>query len=450
VEETLDRSTRLAVAIIATLAVGWPADLEAQTMEEVLGALFTFSSGQEPLFLAGSADASSTQVHGDHFIPAEAAANGALLGIFTSTIASNISNFPLSSTVSSQTFRFVGGVPTPTSSSFGPIFAERAQTMGSGRFDVGMNYTAINFGRLRGIPLDDVGLSFLHDNVDFEGCDEIQGGDCTQFGLPLAEHATIDLGLNLGIEAKIYAFNAVVGVLDWMDVAVSMPVVDLSIDGVSSAQISPASVTGVQHFFSGTPENPVLTASSASRGSTVGLGDVAVRTKLRLVDGDQMDFGVLGEVRLPTGREEDFLGAGATSVRGMFIASGTFGGFSPHMNFGYLVRSEEVGPDVFQFAVGFDQRLSENVTFVVDALGDIQMEDSLEFPQSATLTYPVTRTLDLTNVPNIRDDLISGAVGFKFRTSSGIIFWANALVALNDGGLRDPVVPSFGLQFSPR
>ncbi len=120
------------------------------------------------------------------------------------------------------------------------------------------------------------------------------------------------------------------------------------------------------------------------------------------------------------------------------------------MNFGYLVRSEEVGPDVFQFAVGFDQRLSDNVTFVVDALGDIQMEDSLEFPQSATLTYPVSRTLDLTNVPNIRDDLISGAVGFKFRTSSGIIFWANALVALNDGGLRDPVVPSFGLQFSPR
>lgn len=101
------------MALVVVVGLAAPGHGEAQSMEEVLNQLFVFSSGADPLFLAGTAGDPSTEVHGNHFIPAEAESNGALLGVFTTAIASNISNFPLSSTVSSETFRFVGGGTDP-------------------------------------------------------------------------------------------------------------------------------------------------------------------------------------------------------------------------------------------------------------------------------------------------------------------------------------------------
>lgn len=95
-------------------------------MQEALNELFVFAGGGSPLFLVGSAGTGATQVHGAHFIPSEAETNATLLDFFNNAIAANIASFPLSSTVSSQTFVFVGGVPQATSNSFGPIFAERA------------------------------------------------------------------------------------------------------------------------------------------------------------------------------------------------------------------------------------------------------------------------------------------------------------------------------------
>ncbi len=57
------------------------------------------------------------------------------------------------------------------------------------------------------------------------------------------------------------------------------------------------------------------------------------------------------------------------------------------------------------------------------------------------------RIIERTNIPNTRDDVIDGAIGVKFRTGSGIVLVANALVALNNGGLRSRVVPTFGLEY---
>lgn len=427
-----------------------PSAASAQTMQELLDGLFIFSGGGEPLFLAGSAGQSTTEVHGDHFIPAEAETNGALLDIFTGAIASNISNFPLSSTVSSQTFTFVGGVPTPTSTSFGPIFAERAQTIGRGRFDVGFSYTSLGFETLRGAPMDDLELTFLHDNVDFPNCDVIFDGDCTVFGIPSWENDLIQLDLDLDIHAEIYAFTAVFGVADWLDLGVAVPVVQIGIDGSSVATLLPSVIEDVPHFFGGTTDAPDLVANSFVDGSTTGLGDVAARAKIKFLDSDNLALALLGEARLPTGREEDFLGTGSVGGRGLLIASASYDGFSPHLNFGYNVREETVGPDTFIFAAGFDQRLSEWATFVADVLGDVQMGDAAEFPEPATLEWPGPRTIELTNIPNRRDDVVSGALGFKFRTQSGIVLWTNALVALNDGGMRDRLATTFGFQYATR
>lgn len=432
------------------LLLALPTTSHAQTMEDVLNQLFVFSSGGDPLFLAGSSGDPAASGHGNHFIPAAVESNGTLLGVFTSAIANNIGNFPLSSTVASQTFSFVGGVPVPTSNSFGPIFSERAQTLGTGRFDVGFSYSSINFSRIRGIPMSDIELAFIHENVDSPACDTALGGDCTDLGLPLWEHDVIDLDVNLGISAAIYAFNATFGVRDWLDIGIAVPVVSLEVDGLSVATVQVSDVNAPAHFFGGTQAEPELTASTTSTGRTTGVGDIATRMKVRMLDGDQSDLALLGEVRVPTGRVEDFLGSGETSVRGMLIASSTLGDFSPHLNFGYINRKGDRRSSAIQFAGGFDQRLSDWATFVIDLLGEFKTEDSLAFPEGVVFDPPLARTVPVANIPNIRDDVLDASIGFKVRSEGGVVLFGNALIALNNGGMRAGVVSTLGFQYSTR
>src|SRR5690606_17183159 len=97
------RVTRVAVCVLVMLC--WSsASADAQTIRDALNRLFVFSSGSDSLFLGGSAGIPRSQVQGVHFIPSEAAAHGAVLEFCTAAIASNLSHFPLGSSVSCQTF----------------------------------------------------------------------------------------------------------------------------------------------------------------------------------------------------------------------------------------------------------------------------------------------------------------------------------------------------------
>jgi len=76
-----------------------------------------------------------------------------------------VSNTPVGSTSSGVTYQFVGGLPVKTATSGGPIFGERAQTLGKGRFFVGANVSAMHFERLRGVRMDDVEFNFTHQDT---------------------------------------------------------------------------------------------------------------------------------------------------------------------------------------------------------------------------------------------------------------------------------------------
>jgi hypothetical protein len=412
--------------------------------------LFVFGNNNTALFLSGSFGIPGTEVHGDHYIPAETESNALLLSFFERSIAANIASFPLSSTVASETYQFVDGVPVPTSSSFGPIFAERAQTVGRGRFNAGANVTHVAFSQLRGVPTSDLQLTFVHQNVDFPNCSVVFGGNCAEYGIPLFEHDVIDLNLDMNIRANIFALYGTFGVTDWLDLSVAVPVVSLSLDGRSSARIVPATGIPVQHFFAGTPENPVLQANSDSRGTASGIGDVAVRVKAQFLRGSGLDMAVLGEARAPTGRTEDFMGTGEWGWRGLFIASGEFGGFSPHTNFGYVRRGGVGATDLFEGVLGFDQQMAPWATLAVDVLGLFAIgSGGIEFAaEPVIMTHPYRQEVRVTNIPNMRDNQVNGSLGFKFRTPGGVMLITNALVPLNRGGLRPDWVGTFGLEYA--
>ena len=420
-----------------------------QTMQDALNRLFVFGEGSEALFLVGSAQVPATEVHGDHFIPASTDANGAMLEFFGRTIAKNVSSFPIPTTVGSETYVFVDGVPTRTSNSFGPIVAERAQTLGRGRLSAGLTYSRLSFTELRGVDMRDLRFNFVHENVDFPNCDAIFGGDCTEWGTPQFENDIIELALDLDVQADVWTMFASYGLTDWLDISVAVPVVTLEMFGESRASVAVSTGDDPTHFFGGSPESPVLSASTSVRETATGIGDVAARMKARLGGGDTWQFGVLSEVRLPTGRSEDFLGSGEWNGRAQLVFSGTLGDFAPHGSFGYEYRGSEFDENEFRSNLGFDQRVADWATLAIDVLGTFKTGDrALTLPRPVEIETPFRRVVQLTNIPERRDDLIDGAIGFKIRARPGLFILTNALVPLNDGGLRAGVVPTVGIEFT--
>ena len=446
-------TTRLVLrsAILASLLVSTgAAPIEAQTLRQRISDLFIFGEGQEPLFLAGSGDPNNPaalQAHGMHFIPSSSAENSALISTIGDALGSSIGSIPIGSTSGSESFRFVGGVPVRSSTSAGPIFAERAQTLGKGRALVGISRTAFRFATLRGVDLHDIQLTFTHQNVDFPGCAATFNGDCTKYGIPAFENDAMDFRLSMDLDVRVTSAYVTYGVNDRVDVGLVLPIVQADFRGESFAQLQPFGGTSSAHYFSGSPTNPVLSATRQSLGSSAGLGDVALRAKVKLRETSEANVAVLLDARFPTGSEDDLLGGGKFAGRALAIIDSRFGEFSPHANVGYLHHAGERQNDAVLGTVGFDQRIRENVTLAADLVSELQVGDSkLILPGIVTYEAPFRRSLNPTNIPEMRDDIVNGSFGVKFAPARRTIIVLNTLFPLNRGGLRPNLVYTAGIE----
>ena len=426
--------------------------LQAQGLRHRLSDLFIFGTGDDPLTLGGTSDPNnpdSIRIHGNHFVPAAVASNGTVISFITNSIGSNVANVPVSATSGGSTFSFEGGVPVRTSSSAGPIFAERAQTLGRGRLLVGLARTGVHFKTLRGVDLDNVQFTFTHENSDFPGCDEAAGGDCSLMGIPRLENESIDLDLSLDVRLTVTGFLLTYGITDRIDVGVALPVVAVSLDGTSTAQINPFGPPPAVHFFGGTPDNPTLTASRSVEGSSTGIGDIDARVKVNLRRGTPLSVGILGDVRFPTGSEDDLLGSGAFAARGLAILSAQFGAFSPHGNVGYLYRGGDFETDAVLITAGFDHLLAPWATLAVDLISQLQVRDSpLQIPGPVDIETPYHRTIVPTIIPADRDDVVDGSLGVKLAAAPGLTVIGNGQWSLNRGGLRPDVIWTAGLEYN--
>jgi hypothetical protein len=435
----------LGLAVLAT-------PLHAQALEDKITDLFIFGEGEQVLFLGGSggSDDPTIQVHGMHFIPSAVSTNGTIISFLTNAVGSNVANLPVSASSGGETFRFEGGTPVRTSISSGPIYAERALTLGSGRLYLSLSRTSLQYETLRGVPLDAMPLVFTHANVDFPGCDTIVGGDCTRYGIPVVENEVIDFTLNLGVDVDATAFALTYGITDRIDFGVVLPVVKTSVRGSSEATIIPFASGGTPpHFFAGTEEDPVLTASRFVEGSSSGIGDVSARMKVNLRSGTPVSLAVLAEGRFPTGSEEDLRGSGAVALRGIGIISARLGAFSPHANIGYQYRGAEQDPDVFLVTAGFDHLLSSWATPAADLISEFPTTASpIQVPGDVTLEEPFRRTVHTSTIPERRDDIINASLGLKLTIPRAVTVVANSAFPLNRGGMRPDVLWTLGVEYT--
>ena len=181
------------------------ANVQSQTLEDRLSSVF---HDLLELNLAGSPGQ-----HGEHFKPANVASSQTIINSLNNFIGTGVSSFPLSSTVAGLTFDFSSGRPVSTSTSLGPIFSERAQTLGQGLLNVGFNFTYMNFTKIRGLDTKDLRLAFTHQDVGQPGM-----GDSPN------EFDYIDLYLNMEIKASILAFFFTYGVTDHLDISVAVKI----------------------------------------------------------------------------------------------------------------------------------------------------------------------------------------------------------------------------------
>jgi len=428
----------LSRSLAALLLVAPP--LAAQGLRDQIAELFIFGAGSDPLFLAGSADPNnpiSIQAHGTHFVPSSVAQNGSIIGFLVEAIGSNVANTPIGSTSGGVTFRFEGGIPVKTSTSAGPIFAERATTLGRGRVLAGASHSAFRFTSLRGVPLSNVQLAFTHQNVDFAGCDSVYHDSCKKMGVPALENDVIDVNLALDISVRVTSLYVTYGVTDRLDVSAVVPVVSTSLSGDSFAQVVPFGGPTAAHFFAGTPSNPVLSATRNVHGSATGLGDVALRAKLHVGDSPRASLALLAESRFATGSADDLLGSGTFAARALAVLTGRAGDISPHANVGYLFRSGGRQNDAVLATAGFDERVTDQVTLAADVVSELQVGTSkLALPPPVTYDAPFRRTVTPTSIPNERDDIVNGSFGFKVMPRRDITLVINALLPINRGGLR--------------
>ncbi|HET7789755.1 MAG TPA: hypothetical protein VFK78_03080 [Gemmatimonadales bacterium] len=428
---------RVSFAVFLVLAPAGVA--RAQSLrDQIRTDLFTFGNCGEPLCLAGSLGA-----HGGHFIPSDTSSSGSMLTLLGTALSQSVSNVPVSATSAGVTYSFVGGLPVKTSTSGGPIFGERAQTLGKGRWFIGANVTAMNFQRLRGIPMNEVTFNFTHADVSPSGPTPND-----TLGSPEFENDVVQVKLALNISVLVTTFVASYGLVDGVDLSVAVPVVHTSVQGTSVATIIPFDFP-TPHFFAGDATNPVLTAVSGMDGSASGLGDISARLKVNVVQSGDFGVSVLGDARFPTGDENNLLGAGAFSGRGLAIASARFGTITPHLNFGYAFRDAKFANNSILATGGFDNQLSGWATMAFELMSEWELGASkLKIPGVVHYLAPFPHTVTPTNIPDQQDNFLNASMGFKFQTPKGILITTNALFPLRNSGLEPAVVWTSGLEYS--
>ena len=333
-----------------------------------------------------------------------------------------------------------------TTQTFGPAFAERAPTIGKGKFSFGMNYVHAKYDTLDGKNLEngDIKFNLLHQTLSPPSFVE---GDVIQ----------ASLGMKLSSDITAFLLND--GVSDRLDIGLAVPIVRVSMDLTYHATIldfATHTVSPTTHVFG----NGTKTQDSSAQGSASGVGDVLVRAKYSLPKTGALGTAVGVDVHLPTGDDQNMLGAGVAQTEVFAILSGTAGDrVAPHLNIGYTFARSGTGivpvSNQFNYVGGLEVKATPGVTFVGDFIGR-RFNSTLRLSDVTTphtyqqgQTAPV-ETTTLTSAGESLGSLTSvlGTVGIKFNPWNNLLISAHVLFPLNDGGLRSKPAPIVGFDYS--
>jgi hypothetical protein len=407
-----------------------------------LATLFTDLFGPNGLVVDSLATLPGEQPHTAHFT-SDFQFN---FSQFSTALVSQLVSVPLPSPGGGFTYQFDStlGVFQRTTQSFGPILAERADTIGARRIAFGFTFQRFTFDTVEGLDLRRVPAVFTHDNAALRGGRE--------------DVVTTTNSIEATVSQSTTFITA--GVTDHFDVSVAIPVVANHLKVVSEATIHRIGTTNaLTHFFRQANGDEGDRRIFTAVGSATGLGDLMVRLKGTLKKSATSAMAIGVDVRLPTGDEVELLGSGTTGLQPFGIWSGTFGKVSPHANVSYKWNGSSVlagnpargesahFPDQVAYSAGADVSVTPRVTIAFDVLGRYLID-------AERLRAQQFHALDGRSVfPNIaftRESFnaMSGAVGLKANLQGRLLLDVNLLFKLDEHGLRDKVTPLVGIEYS--
>jgi hypothetical protein len=366
-------------------------------------------------------------------------------------LTSQLTAVPLPSPASGFTYQFDAATGTfvRSTNSFGPILSDRAETIGRGRLAFGFTHQFFSFDHLDQVPLAAVPAVFRHD--DFE-----TGGGRADV---VATMNTIEATVNQFTGALTY------GLTDRIDLSLAVPVVRTRLSLLSNATIvrlGTGANLRVHYFRDDTAlEGYGSTHQYFVEGSAGGIGDLLVRLKGTLMREGTRALAAGVDVRLPSGDEQNLLGAGAAGVRPFAAFSSSWGLFAPHANLAYQWNGRSVLagdsrtdaeadlPDQFLYALGSDLSVNNRFSIVFDVLG----QRVLDSPKLSRYTLSARGVAGSADLPDIRFATGSywtanGALGFKANVAPRVLVNFNLRFSLGGSGLTDRVAPLLGVEWA--
>jgi hypothetical protein len=341
--------------------------------------------------------------------------------VIADLVGLEVSTAPIGSSAGGFTFTFDPATRsfTRAAPSFGPMFGERAITAGEGRAGFGINFIRSTYDTIDGIDIGDGSLQTV----------ALRGG-------PFASTGTA----RLSITTDTTVLFANLALNRWFDASLAVPMVKLRIEGTHAIG-----------------EQTAHGSASAS-----GLGDVALRGKIRLHERGQGGVALGVDLRLPTGDAAAMLGAGVTRTLVSGIWSTTVGALAPHASVGFeywsnpfrafdplLQASVDAGRHGSVYQAGVEWAATDRLTVNGELMGrTIRNGGRLTYKDVPMGSNPFGLTsASIASVDPAGLRRVSVAGGVKWNLAGTALVTANVLMPVTDAGLVDHLTPVVGLDW---
>jgi len=362
--------------------------------------------------------------------------------------------------------------------SFGPVFSERAETIGRHRVFLASGYEYIQFDSLDGINLKNLPVVFTQPDVTVDFSPPVGtrncsvNGDNTDFCGFIRDVITTEN--RIGLKIHRISTSVTYGITNRIDVSMVIPIENVRMQIISDATIVNNSNSKV-HSFPVVPnscEFPCRHQVFTRSRTASGIGDITLRAKGKIWEAEHARLAVGVDVRFPTGDSLNFIGAGAYGVR-PFVAWSYDRRMSPHVVVGYesngsskiagdiTTGSKERLPSQFTYSAGADIWLTKRLTTAFDLVGQqvFQAPRTSEImspePGACKNEYPLGCTApfdDPKSASTLKQytgalNVTSLSLGAKVRPFSNFLITGNVLIKLNENSLRARAIPFLSFSY---
>jgi hypothetical protein len=403
---------------------------------------------------------------------------------FNSQVATQFATFPLGSSTGGFTYVLDESLGTfrRGSSSFGPLFGERALTIGRHKLSAGVTYQRTPYTSFEGQDLDDGSIKFYLRHEDC--CTVVLLPVAPGFDLTLAPNGTrlnpplegdlIEASLSLDATTNTTAIFANYGLTNRWDVGLAVPIVNVQLDAKVEARILRLVTATAPTVHTFDRANPSATQILHRADSATGLGDIALRSKYRFLAATGGGLAAAADLRLPTGDEQELLGTGGIQAKFLLVASYERGRFGEHVNIGYTVAEGDAPgtfagltaaqlPDEINYSGGVEFVPSPRLTVNGDIIGrtlrgagrlDLVTKD-FQYVDPGT---PGTCNIFPFACASFSADefspragnltLLLGTAGVRFNPTANWLISASVLFPLTDAGLRSRLTSVIGVDYA--